>query len=86
MDDFAPDSLRQMALQPIKVPFLPPSTIMWLIPSGLKNLKAQSTKPPDDSTPFWLYILKNADNDAFFFLARRSREKRTLAADDERRW
>ncbi|KAI2501766.1 hypothetical protein MHU86_12686 [Fragilaria crotonensis] len=53
-DGFAPDSLRQMAMEPCPVPFVPPSTV-WLRPSGLTNLRAQSTTPPDASTPFWLY-------------------------------
>ena len=54
-DGFAPDYLRQLAMEPCPVPFVPPSTV-WLRPSGLTNLlRAQSTTPPDDSTPFWLY-------------------------------
>ncbi|KAI2507882.1 hypothetical protein MHU86_6540 [Fragilaria crotonensis] len=44
------DSLRQMAMEPCPVPFVPPSTV-WLRPSGLTNLRAQSTTPPDASTP-----------------------------------
>jgi hypothetical protein len=53
-DGFAPDNLRELAMNPCPVPFVPPSTV-WLRPSGLTNLRAQSTTPPDDSTPFWLY-------------------------------
>ena len=53
-DGFAPDYLRQLAMDPCPVPFVPPSTV-WLRPSGLKTLSAQSTTPPDDSTPFWFY-------------------------------
>ena len=53
-DGFAPDNLRKLAMDPCPVPFVPPSTV-WLRPSGLTNLRAQSTTPPDDSTPFWLY-------------------------------
>ncbi|KAI2491172.1 hypothetical protein MHU86_23399 [Fragilaria crotonensis] len=37
-------------MDPCPVPFVPPSTV-WLRPSGLTNLRAQSTTPPDDSTP-----------------------------------
>ncbi|KAI2500087.1 hypothetical protein MHU86_14414 [Fragilaria crotonensis] len=47
------DSLRQMAMEPCPVPFVPPSTV-WLRPSGLTNLS-----PIHDSAgrldPFWLY-------------------------------
>ncbi|KAI2489130.1 hypothetical protein MHU86_25459 [Fragilaria crotonensis] len=49
-DGFAPDNLRKLAMDPCPVPFVPPSTV-WLRPSGLTNLRAQSTTPPDDSTP-----------------------------------
>jgi hypothetical protein len=51
-DDWTPEELQQIALEPRPELFVPPSTV-WLRPIGLTNLRAPSTTDADDSNQFW---------------------------------
>jgi hypothetical protein len=51
-DDWTPEELQQIALEPRSELFVPPSTV-WLRPIGLTNLRARSTTDTDDSNQFW---------------------------------
>ncbi len=51
-DDWTPDELQRIALEPRPELFVPPLTV-WLRPIGLTNLRARSTTDVDDSNQFW---------------------------------
>jgi hypothetical protein len=51
-EDWTPDELKQIALEPCPELFVPPSTV-WLRPTGLTNLRVPSTTNEDDLSTFW---------------------------------
>ncbi len=51
-DDWKPEELQRIALEPRPELFVPPSTV-WLRPIGLTNLRAPSTTDTDNSNQFW---------------------------------
>ena len=51
-DDWTPEELQRIALEPRPELFVPPSTV-WLRPIGSTNLRAPSTTGTDDLTQFW---------------------------------
>jgi hypothetical protein len=51
-DDWTPEELQQIALEPRPELFVPPSTV-WLRLIGLTNLRAPSTTDADVSNQFW---------------------------------
>ena len=51
-DDWTPEELQRIALEPRPELFVPPSTV-WLRPIGLTNLRAPSTTDTDESNQFW---------------------------------
>ena len=51
-DDWTPEELQRIALEPRQELFVPPSTV-WLRPIGLTNLRAPSTTDTDNSNQIW---------------------------------
>jgi hypothetical protein len=51
-DDWTPEELQQIALEPRPELFVPP-LMVWLRPIGSTNLRAPSTTDTDDSNQFW---------------------------------
>jgi hypothetical protein len=51
-DDWTPEELQRIALEPRPELFVPPSMV-WLRPIGLTNLRVPSTTDTDESNQFW---------------------------------